>query len=79
MIEAADGVDFEPWMLQTGGELWRRLLAVAPLRRPIADLLMHIARLPPRSLEALLLAVLEDPPWAAELLGGLGPGGEPSG
>jgi acyl-CoA thioesterase-1 len=25
---AADGVDFEPWMLQTGGELWRRHLAV---------------------------------------------------
>jgi hypothetical protein len=30
VIGAADGVDFEPWMLQTGGDLWRRLLAVLP-------------------------------------------------
>ena len=72
VMRAADGIEFEPWMLQTGGELWRRFLAVAPAGRPIAEVLMHVARLPPRSLEALMLAVLEQPPWARELLAGLG-------
>jgi hypothetical protein len=72
VMSAADGVDFEPWMLQTGGELWRRLLAVLPAGRPLAEMLMHLARLPARSLETLLLAVIEQPPWARELLAGLG-------
>jgi hypothetical protein len=71
VIAAADGVDFEPWMLQTGGELWRRLLAVLPGGRPVAEVLMHLARLPARSLETLMLAVLEQPPLARELLAGL--------
>jgi len=68
VVAAADGVDFEPWMLQTGGELWRRLLAVLPKDRPIAGVLMHIARLPARSLERLMLAVMEEPKWAREFL-----------
>ena len=71
VIAAADGIDFEPWMLQTGGELWRRLLAVLPDGRPVAEMLMHLARLPARSLETLILAVIEQPPWASELLAGL--------
>src|SRR5207237_3482273 len=69
VMSAADGVDFEPWMLQTGGELWRRLLAVLPAGRPLAEILMHLARLSARSLEILMLAVIEEPPWASELLG----------
>ena len=72
VMNAADGVHFEPWMLQTGGELWRRLLAVLPAGRQLAEMLMHLARLPARSLETLILAVLEQPDWARELLVGLG-------
>jgi hypothetical protein len=74
VIDAADWVEYEPWMLQTGGELWRRLLAVIPTGRAIAQVLMHLARLPPGSLHSLLEAVIERPQWAGELLGGL-PGG----
>ncbi len=72
VIGAADGVDFEPWMLQTGGELWRRLLTVLPAGRPLAEMLMHLARLPARSLETLILAVIEKPQWACELLAASG-------
>jgi hypothetical protein len=71
VIAAADGIDFEPWMLQTGGELWRRLLAVVPPGRPLAQILMHLARLRPGPLETLLLAVLEAPEAARELLANL--------
>ncbi len=74
-----DRIEFEPWMLQTGGELWRRLLAVLPDGSPLADTLMHLARLPARSLECVMLAVIEQPEWASELLAGLGASGpEPS-
>jgi len=68
VIKAADGVDYEPWMLQTGGELWRRLLEVLPTGWPIAEVLMHLSRLPARSLESLILAVIEVPQRARELL-----------
>jgi hypothetical protein len=72
VIAGADGIDFEPWMIQTGAELWRRLLTLLPPGRPVAEMLMHLARLPARSLDSLMLAVLEDPTWARELLTGLG-------
>jgi hypothetical protein len=69
---AADRLEYEPWMLQSGGELWRRLLALLPTGRPVAEVLMHLARLPPHSLESLMLAVIERPEWAPELLAALG-------
>lgn len=59
-------------MLQTGSELWRRLLPLLPDDRPVAEMLMHLARLPARSLETLMLAVVEDEDWAKELLAILG-------
>ncbi len=72
VVRHTDRIEFEPWMLQSGGELWRRLLAVLPDGRPAAQMLMHLARLPARSLESLMLAVIEQPHWARELLAGLG-------
>ena len=72
VMQAADRIEFEPPMLQTGGELWRRLLARIPDGRPISKVLMHLARLPARSLESLVLAVITEPQWARELLEGLG-------
>ncbi len=66
-----DRIELEPWMLQSGGELWRRLLAVLPDGQPVATALVHLARLPPRPLESLVLAVIERPEWARELLAGL--------
>jgi hypothetical protein len=68
VMDATDRIDYEPWMLQTGGELWRRLLDVVPDGRPMANVLMCMARLPPKSLESLMLAVIEQPEWARELL-----------
>ena len=63
-------------MLQTGGELWRRLSAVIPEGRPLAEVLMHFARLPPNSLESLILAVIERPEVARQLFERLGQNGE---
>jgi hypothetical protein len=72
VVHATDRLEYEPWMLQSGGELWRRLLAVLPKDRPPAEMLMHLARLPAHSLESLMLAVIEQPDWARELLASLG-------
>jgi hypothetical protein len=79
VIDAADRLEFEPWMLQTGGELWRRLLTVIPVGRPLADVLMHLARLPPKSLESLILAVIERPEFASQVLEASGRSKEQSG
>ncbi len=59
VIDIADRVDHEPWMLQSGGELWRRLLAVVPDRYSIAHVLMHLARLPVERLESIIGNVIE--------------------
>jgi hypothetical protein len=71
VMDAADRIEFEPWMLQTGGELWRRLLAVVPAGWPIARALMVMARLPSDSLQSLVRAVIEHPERAREMFANL--------
>ncbi|MCA9253256.1 MAG: hypothetical protein R3E58_08440 [Phycisphaerae bacterium] len=71
VTEAADKIEYESWMLQSGGELWRRLLAVTPKDRPIARVLMNLARLPAKQLEPVIAAVIEDPDRARILLANL--------
>ncbi len=68
VIDFADRLDFEPWMLQSGGELWRRLLAALPDDQPIARVLMHLARLPPGILESVMAEVIEESASAASRL-----------
>jgi hypothetical protein len=61
VMREADRIDYEIWMLQAGGELWRRLLSVLPKDVPLAECIMHIARLDPIPLEMLMMDVVEDP------------------
>lgn len=58
VIEAADRIEFEPWLLQSGGELWRRLLAALPSGCSLARALMRLARLPAEELHATLELVI---------------------
>jgi hypothetical protein len=68
VIDAADRIDHEPWMLQSGGELWRRLLAAVPDGCSIAHVLMHLARLPVERLQSILGNVIEGSESARGLL-----------
>jgi hypothetical protein len=71
VTDEADQIEYEPWLLQAGPEMWRRFLAVLPAGRPLAEMLMHVARLEPQPLEDLMLAVIEAPEkakrWMARL------------
>ena len=72
VIHEADQLEYEAWLLQAGPEMWRRLLALAPRDRPLARVVMHIARLDPESLEQLMLRIIEDPSSARTCLQRLG-------
>jgi hypothetical protein len=72
VTDEADQIEYECWLLQAGPEMWRLLLSVLPHDRPLAEVLMHIARLDPEPLEQLMLAVIEDPARAKRLLEQLG-------
>jgi hypothetical protein len=78
VLDYTDRIEFETWMLQSGGELWRRFLAVLPEGRPVATMLMHVARLPAKSLESLMLDVIEQPQRARDALAELA-GPDPDG
>ncbi|HTV39555.1 MAG TPA: hypothetical protein VMF08_03195 [Candidatus Sulfotelmatobacter sp.] len=67
VIDTTDHLDLEPWMLQSGGELWRRLLASFPDDVPLANVLMQLARLPAGTLESTLSDVIEKPEGTARL------------
>jgi hypothetical protein len=68
---AADRIEYEPWMLQVGAELWRRFLTLLPTTASMAQILTHLSQLPPPSLEELTMAIVDDPTWARELVEGL--------
>ena len=59
VMHAADRLDLEPWMLQSGGELWRRFLAAIPGNRTVAQVLMDLARLSPAKLESRIAEIIE--------------------
>jgi hypothetical protein len=61
VLQATDRLDLEPWMLQSGGELWRRVLAAIPEGRSMSHVLMQLARQPAKTLEATIAAVIEKP------------------
>ena len=68
VLSVTDHLDLEPWMLQSGGELWRRLLQFVPAGCQIAKALMHLARQPPETLVSLIAAVIEQRNSAADCL-----------
>jgi hypothetical protein len=59
VIEVTDRIDLEPWMLQSGGELWRRLLGALPDSCPVAHVLMNLALLPADDLHFALESVIQ--------------------
>lgn len=59
VIKVTERIDLEPWMIQSGGELWRRLLAALPDRCPIARVLMNLARSPADGLHSVLELVIQ--------------------
>jgi hypothetical protein len=65
VLYVTDRIELEPWMLQSGGELWRLLLAALPGDRPIAKVLMHLACLPSETLGSVVTAVIEQSEEAA--------------
>jgi len=68
VITATDRIDLEPSMIQSGGELWRRLLAALPDGCPVARALMKLARLPTETLHSALEAVIVQPERARDCL-----------
>lgn len=73
VVEEADRPEYETWLLMTGAELWRRLLQVHPPQASLARTLMRLACQDDERLETILVAIIEDPPWAGELLESLEP------
>lgn len=68
VIKATDRIELEPWMLQSGGELWRRLLAAVPDDCSIARVLMHLALLPGNALHSIMAEIIEESASAPDQL-----------
>jgi hypothetical protein len=68
----ADQIEYETWLLQAGPACWRAFLAVLPRTRPMAEMVMHVARLTPSDLHQLMDWVMVDPDHAREYLKTIG-------
>jgi hypothetical protein len=72
----ADQIELEMWMMQAGGEIWRRFLSVIPRgtgndRNLLASSLMHVALMEPETLEDFTSDVIEHPATARATLADL--------
>lgn len=61
VLNVTDHLDLEPWMLQSGGEFWRRILPAFPEDQPLAKTLMQLARLPAGKLESVVAEMIDHP------------------
>ena len=68
VIEEADRLEYEAWLLQAGPEMWRRFIAATPRDVSLAETVMHVARLDPLALESLMFTVIEEPNRATDMM-----------
>jgi hypothetical protein len=71
VLNVTDHLDLEPWMLQSGGEFWRRILSAVPEGQPLAKMLMNLARLPAGTLESVIAEMIDRPESAKVRLANL--------
>ena len=71
VIDKADDIRHEPYMIQVGPEIWRRFNAVRPKNIPLANIMMALAQQDDPT--AILIAVIKDPdsPATKEMLDSL--------
>jgi hypothetical protein len=68
VLKVTDHLDLEPWMLQSGGEFWRRILPAFPDGQSLSITLMHLAQMPPGTLESMVAEMIEHPDSAKSQL-----------
>lgn len=71
VLNRADDVRHEPYLIQVGPEIWRKLLAVKPRDVSIAQLYQALAMQEPDRLHEIIYRVLKEPDEAGELLASL--------
>jgi hypothetical protein len=64
----ADRMEDEPWLIQVGPELWRRFLKVAPRKAALAQVVAVLATKEPDEVHDILMAVVENPDKAKQML-----------
>ena len=68
VTQEADRIEHEIWMLQAGGEFWRKFLLAVPATDLLADSLMQLARQEPKQVEQFAMDIIEHPMTARATL-----------
>ena len=68
VVDEADQLEYEAWLLQAGPEMWRKFIAAAPRTQPLSRTIMQISKLDPDPLDELMIQVIEDPNRATDVM-----------
>lgn len=71
VLQHADDIKHEPYLMQVGPEIWRRFLKIKPRDLPLSDLYVALSKQPPDDLQKIIAAVVDDPENAKQLLSDL--------
>ncbi|MBD3408408.1 MAG: hypothetical protein GF411_19955 [Candidatus Lokiarchaeota archaeon] len=61
VLAHADRLEDEPWLIQIGPEMWRKLLDAMPDKTKKADIVTALNKLPPKQMHDLIMKILDDP------------------
>ena len=68
VVDEADQLEYEVWLLQAGPEMWRRFIATAPREQSLAHTVMKISQLEPLALDKLMIQIIEEPNRATDVM-----------
>ena len=61
VLDQADHIEYEIWMMQAGPALYRQLLDLVPKGTPLSECFMNLSRCDPALLEHIMFQVIESP------------------
>lgn len=68
VVDEADQLEYEAWLLQAGPEMWRKFIAAAPRTTPLSRTIMQVAKLEPDALDDLMVTVIDEPNRATDTM-----------
>lgn len=68
VLSAADDFKLEPYLIQIGPEVWRKILKVKPANVTLAELVRDLSTQTPSELHKIIDAVIDDPETAKRML-----------
>jgi len=68
VLQHADRLEDEPWLIQVGPEMWRQFLQAMPDKAKKAEIVTALATRPPKEVHDIIMTILDNPDKAKDII-----------